>query len=213
MLWPSWPGPAPPTPTVADGIIPSWSSAGHFSLPRSELGGTALVYCWELGHCAQAGAPGVAQEGRIHGEPDAPSSGRSSPAAIPACPTAQPCPHCPLMARVNRVWCEVLSEGPQGEHPEPHSARVSQHHGIVRTNPGTDAKPLGEELVPALPYLSELEFGMFTSVYIAQPFPGRKGELHGAIAVSLLCQTPHPLPARLRIGTNCPSWTFLGCEW
>lgn len=64
-----------------------------------------------------------------------------------------------------------------------------------------------------LPYLSELEFGMFTSVYIAQPFPGRKGELHGAIAVPLLCQTLHPLPAGLRIGTNCPSWTFLGCEW
>lgn len=45
---------------------------------------------WELGHCAQAGVPAVAQEGRLHGEP-------------PAGGAAQPCPHCPLMARVNSV--------------------------------------------------------------------------------------------------------------
>lgn len=115
------------------------------------------------------------------------------------------------MAAVNRVWCEAASQG-QGGSQGP-TVQVGHSCGAVRTNPGTDAKPLGEELVPALPCLSELEFGMFTSVYIAQPFPGRKGELHGAIAVPLLCQTPHPLPAGLRIGTSCPSWTFLGCEW
>lgn len=151
--------------------------------------------------------PSWSSRGGISEKPSAASSRTSSHPSLSQCPALSP------LAHVNRMWCEAASEGPWGAPRAPQCTCVSQRYGTVRTNPGTDAKPLGEELVPALPYLSELEFGMFTSVYIAHPFPGRKGELHGAIAVPLLCQTPHPLPAGLRIGTNCPSWTFLGCEW
>lgn len=88
MLWPSWPLP------------PSWMGLsllgavlGIFPYPDQSLEGQlwSVAGSWH----AEAGAPGVAQEGRICGEPDAASSRTNSPAAIPACPTAQPCPHCP----------------------------------------------------------------------------------------------------------------------
>lgn len=162
------------------------AALGIFPYPDLSLEGQLWSIAGNWNTAAELEHQGWPRKAGSMGGLDAAPSGTSSLAVLPAC-LPHPCPHCPLVAHVNRVWCEAASEGLHGEHPKPHSARVSQCYGIVRTNPGTDAKPLGEELVPALPYLSELEFGMFTSVYIAQPFPGRKGELHGAIAIPLLC--------------------------